>query len=148
MGTFDSEVLTTWVVEVELPPHPGFGLRKQEAPRPDGRGASAVLADQDERQAVRWAKQRERLRGHLERARRFEAMLKTGEVKNAAELSRREGVSRARVSQLMALLKLSKAVLARLEEGVVPSERELRRIARLADAEQLAEYERATSSKG
>ena len=38
-------------------------------------------------------------------------MLDAGEVKNAAELARRHGVSRARISQLMSLLRLAPEIL-------------------------------------
>jgi hypothetical protein len=144
MGTSEAEVLATWVVEVDLPPHPGFGLRKREAPRPDGRGASAVL-DSAQRSQDRWKKQRKRLRGHLARARRFEAMLETGEAENAAAISRSEGLSRARVSQLMALLRLDAEIIARLDDeqaaGPVPAERDLRKLATLAPSEQLSIFE-------
>ncbi len=38
-------------------------------------------------------------------------MLDAGEVKNAAELARRYGVTRARISQLMSLLRLAPQIL-------------------------------------
>jgi transcriptional regulator with XRE-family HTH domain len=68
-------------------------------------------------------------------------------VKNAAEIAKREGLTRARVCQLMRLLRLAPSVLADLEDvegtGSVPSEARLRKLAGLKTPErQVAEYER------
>ena len=42
-------------------------------------------------------------------------MIDTGEVKNATELARRHGLSNARVSQLMSLLRLAPEILAYID---------------------------------
>ena len=60
-------------------------------------------------------------------------------MKNAAELARKHGVSRARVSQLLSLLRLAPEILAyidrlRGDEGCLHvTERQLREIALLED---------------
>jgi hypothetical protein len=68
-------------------------------------------------------------------------------VRNAAEIARREEITRARVCQLMRLLKLAPEVLSDLENvegtGPVPSEARLRKLAGMKTPErQVAEYER------
>ena len=66
-------------------------------------------------------------------------MLDTGVVKNAAELARQHGVTRARVSHVMRLLRLSPEILAYIDglggsEGCLHlTERGLRDIAVLDD---------------
>ena len=61
-------------------------------------------------------------------------MIDSGEVKNQAELARIKGLSRARVTQILNLLKLDKRIIDNLEqmgdpmERKVMSERELRKI--------------------
>lgn len=61
-------------------------------------------------------------------------MLNTGKVKNQAELARIKGISRARVTQILNLLKLDKSIIDNLEQIGDPmnkkviSERELRKI--------------------
>ena len=61
-------------------------------------------------------------------------MLDSGEVKNQAELARIKGISRARVTQVLNLLKLDKSIMDNLEkignqiDRKVISERELRKI--------------------
>jgi len=61
-------------------------------------------------------------------------MIDPGKVKNQAELNRIKGVSRARITQIMNLLKLDKSIIYHLEqignpiERKVISERELRKI--------------------
>jgi len=61
-------------------------------------------------------------------------MIDSGEVKNQAELARIKGLSRARVTQILNLLKLDKRIIDNLEqmgdpmERKVISERELRKI--------------------
>ncbi len=80
-----------------------------------------------------WASRRAALRGHLARARDFARRIETGRVENAADLAGREGLTRARVSQLLRLLKLSPVILADIEDvegtGPVPTEAELRKLA-------------------
>jgi hypothetical protein len=61
-------------------------------------------------------------------------MIDSGEVKNQAELARIKGISRARVTQILNLLKLNKDVMRQIEQIGDPmdkkviSERELRKI--------------------
>jgi len=60
-------------------------------------------------------------------------MIDTGEVKNQAELARIKGISRARVTQILNLLKLDKNIIDNLEQIGDPmdkkviSERKLRK---------------------
>lgn len=68
----------------------------------------------------------------LDRAEAFQDLLDRGVVNNRAELARLHGISRARVTQLMALLKLPQdfrdELRRKFEAGEqVPSERSLRR---------------------
>ena len=61
-------------------------------------------------------------------------MIESGEVKNHAELARIKGISRARVTQILNLLRLGKNIISNLEQIGDPidrkviSERELRKI--------------------
>ena len=61
-------------------------------------------------------------------------MIDSGEVKNKAELARTKGISRARVTQILNLLKLDNNIIDNLEQIGDPmdtrviSERELRKI--------------------
>ena len=61
-------------------------------------------------------------------------MIDSGEVKNQAELARIKSISRARITQILNLLKLDKSIIDNLEQIVHPtdkkviSERELRKI--------------------
>jgi hypothetical protein len=61
-------------------------------------------------------------------------MIDTGEVKNQAELARIKGISRARVTHILNLLKLDNSIIIKLEQIGDPmdkkviSERELRKI--------------------
>ena len=94
-----------------------------------------------------WAGRRAALRGHIARARSFRHDIDRYVVKNAAEIAGREGLTRARVSQLFRLLKLALEVLADLEDedgvGPVPREVELRKLAGVKSPElQLAQYQR------
>jgi len=94
-----------------------------------------------------WASRRAALRGHLDRARDFARRIETGRVDNAADLAAREGLTRARVSQLLRLLKLAPAILADLEDvdgtGPVPTESALRKLAGAKTPErQVHEYRR------
>jgi hypothetical protein len=62
-------------------------------------------------------------------------MIRSGEATNAAEVSRIEGLTRARVSQLCGLLRLNSAILVDLEarngSGPVPTEGALRKLSML-----------------
>ena len=66
-------------------------------------------------------------------------MIDAGEVSNAAELARRYGVTRARISQLMSLLRLAPEILKYIdgldgtEGGLYLTARRLRDIAVLDD---------------
>ena len=61
-------------------------------------------------------------------------MIDKGQVKNQSDLARKIGISRARVTQVMNLLKLDKSIIDHLEQIGDPmdkkiiSERELRKI--------------------
>ena len=72
-------------------------------------------------------------------AREWRRLIDTGKVKNAAELAGRHGVTRARVSQIMSLLRLAPEILAYIdrldgnEGGLHLTERRLRDIAVLDD---------------
>jgi len=67
-------------------------------------------------------------------AKEYKKMINLGEVKNQAELVRTKGISRARVTQILNLLKLDKSIIDNLEQIGDPmdrkviSERELRKI--------------------
>jgi predicted XRE-type DNA-binding protein len=52
-------------------------------------------------------------------------MIESGEVKNQAELARKLGISRARVTQIMNLLKLKKSVIDNLENGGGPMDKKV-----------------------
>ena len=94
-----------------------------------------------------WATRRDALRASLARARAMKRDIDSGRVENAAAISAREGLTRARISQLLGLLRLAPTIIARLEDtttsGAVPRELELRKIAGLASDEvQVAAYEK------
>jgi len=65
-------------------------------------------------------------------------MIDTSKVKNQAELARIKGISRARVTQILNLLKLNKNVIRQIKQIGDPmdkkviSERELRKIIHLS----------------
>ena len=67
-------------------------------------------------------------------AKEYKEMIDSGEVKNQLELARIKGISRARVTQILNLLKLDKSIIDNLEQIGDPmdrkviSERELRKI--------------------
>ena len=75
----------------------------------------------------------------LTRAREWRQLIDTGAVKNAAALARRHGVTRARVSQLLSLLRLAPEILEYIdglhgtEGGLHLTARRLRDIAVLDD---------------
>jgi hypothetical protein len=60
-------------------------------------------------------RKRPRILDTLDRAREFRALLEAGEVKTAAEIAKRYGVTRARVTQIMNVLRLAPEVLDRIE---------------------------------
>jgi hypothetical protein len=92
-------------------------------------GASAGIAprDPESRHGIAppptspWAERRASIKAHLDRARDFARRLDEGEVASAAELACDEGLTRARVSQLMRLLRLAPAIQAEIDD--VESER-------------------------
>jgi len=49
-------------------------------------------------------------------AKEYKKMIDTGEVKNQAELARIKGISRARVTQILNLLKLDKSIIDNLDK--------------------------------
>jgi hypothetical protein len=67
-------------------------------------------------------------------AREYKKMIYSGKVKNQADLARLKGISRARVTQILNLLKLDKSIIDNLEQIGDPidkkviSERKLRKI--------------------
>ena len=104
------------------------------------------------------ARARRRLRPRvletLALARGWQEMIAGGEVKNAAQIAQDLGVTRARVSQVMALLRLAPAILDHIDdmdgdEGCLHlTERKLRRIALTEDqAEQVALFEELVGMK-
>ena len=74
-------------------------------------------------------------RAQLERARGYRAQIDAGEIESQAALARREGLTRARITQVMTLLRLAPG----LQERVLAlparafTERQLRRVAMLRD---------------
>jgi hypothetical protein len=81
-------------------------------------------------------------------ARAWQAMLDSGEARNASQIARDLSITSARVSQVMGLLNLAPAILDHIDdlegdEGCLYlTERKLRRIAMLPDpADQLARFE-------
>lgn len=70
-------------------------------------------------------------------AKEYKKMISSGEVKNQAELARIKGISRARVTQILNLLKLDQSIINKLEQIGDPmdkkviSERKLRYILHL-----------------
>jgi hypothetical protein len=183
----DPDVLTTWVVEVALPIHPGFGLQRPPPPaenlRSPAERRAAVAARQESRHAESpattgdcgiaprsaesrhvesrhvperldasdeddvsedpWATRRRALRGHLLRALNFRERIDQGLVANAAAVAAEEGLTRARVCQLLKLLDLAPEVLDDLEDkdgvGPVPSEHKLRKLAGVRPVEDQVE---------
>ena len=94
-----------------------------------------------------WATRRDALRASIARARAMKQDIASGREKNAAAIATREGLTRARVSQLLRLLRLAPTIIAGLEDttanGAAPREVELRKIAGLASEQaQVAAYEK------
>jgi len=52
-------------------------------------------------------------------------MIESGEVKNHAELARIKGISRARVTQILNLLRLGKNIISNLEQIGDPIDRKV-----------------------
>ena len=92
---------------------------------------------------------RPRIKDHLTLARQFLEMIDSGQVVNAAELSREQGITRARVSQVMSLLRLAPEIqdyIDNLDEqkGVRHlTERKMREVVKIEDAAgQVAQFEK------
>ena len=58
-------------------------------------------------------------------AKEYKEMIDTGEAKNQSELARIKGISRARVTQILNLLKLDKSIIDNLEKIGDPMDRKL-----------------------
>ena len=86
--------------------------------------------------------------GHLRLAESFQTRLEAGEVPTRAALARQYGLTRARVTQLLDLLKLDQRILdyvRNLPDGTperTVTEKSLRRLVRLAPQAQIREAER------
>ena len=150
--TVETEVLASWVVYSHLPPR---GARrsadKNDDPRPSRRGSSRSGGRGRRRSESRQGEscqgskscQPTGGRAQLERATAFQADIDAGRAKNRAAIARREGLTRARITQVMTLLKLPGVVQAHVlaAEPLAFTERQLRAIAMLADeAEQQARF--------
>ena len=55
-------------------------------------------------------------RNPISLAREYKQMIDNGQVKNQADLARKIGISRARVTQILNLLKLDKSIIDNLEQ--------------------------------
>ena len=131
------------------PPSPIAGQPEPRANPPELR---CVPSEEDAGQACgprARAKRRFRPRvlETLATAKAWQAMIDTGEVKNAAQIAKDMGVTRARISQVMGLLRLAPEILDHIDdmdgnEGCLHlTERKLRNIAVLQDhQEQLARF--------
>ena len=75
----------------------------------------------------------------LRKALEWQGLLESGEVRNQAEIARREGITRARVTQVMAMLRLAPEIqqqvlsLPDMARRPAITERALRPIAPLGD---------------
>ena len=83
----------------------------------------------------------------LRKAKEWQALIESGEVQNQAEIARREGITRARVTQVIAMLRLAPEIqqhilaMAKTVRQPAISERVLRPIAQIENPErQLARF--------
>ena len=135
---------------------PGSGGARQgtrQAGAPSGSASAAISPRADEsRQPCSppegnpWGDRRAAIKGHIDRARDFQRRIDEGEVDNAAEVARREGLTRARVCQLLRLLKLAPAIQADIDDVAADSpmlkETVLRKLAGVSPASaQVARYQ-------
>ena len=127
----------------------GIAPRSAESRHAESRHAQVGLdaGDEDDTDEDPWATRRRALLGHLRRARGFRERIDQGLVANAAAVAAEEGLTRARVCQLLKLLDLAPEVLADLEDedgaGPVPSEHRLRQLAGVLPVEDQVERYRA-----
>jgi hypothetical protein len=91
-----------------------------------------------------WTARLERVRDTLDRARRIQAWVDAREGRTHADAARWERVSRARISQIVKLLKLAPEIIEDIERpgrvGKVPGELELRQLAGLERKQQVQRY--------
>jgi hypothetical protein len=91
-----------------------------------------------------WAARLLKVRAALDRARRFQTWMLGQADRTAADVARREKLTRARVSQLLRLLKLAPEIIADIDRpgrtGRVLGELELRQLAGLGRKEQVKRY--------
>ncbi len=111
-------------------PHPAEEVMR--SPR-----QSAQEAAEGAPEPNRWSEPRARIQALLAKAKGWERWLVADPRNLGADIARREGVSRARVSQILALCKLAPEIVSDLNRkddfGPVPNERQLRELARMAD---------------
>jgi hypothetical protein len=74
-------------------------------------------------------------RAQLERARRYRTEIDAGEIESQAALARREGLTRARITQVMTLLRLAPDLQDRVLALAARAftERQLRRVAQIRE---------------
>jgi hypothetical protein len=111
----------------------GIGPRETEL----GHGIGPTLPDP-------WAARIQKVRAALDRARRFQGWMLAQADRSAADVARREKLTRARVSQLLRLIKLAPEIIADIDRpgrtGRVLGELELRQLAGLGRKEQVKRY--------
>ena len=112
---------------------PCCGMRRSTGAHATGPAATA-----------RWALALSRVRAALDRAGRYQEWIDAEEGRTAAGLARAEGLSRARVSQVLRLQNLVPEVVKDIRKsgrrGGVPGEADLRRVAGLPTRLQQATY--------
>ena len=88
----------------------------------------------------------------LRKAHEWQGLIESGEVRNQAEIARREGITRARVTQVMGMLRLAPEIrqhilaLPRTADRPAISERALRSVTKLDDERhQLCAFEEILS---
>lgn len=141
--------IESWSVDTRLPHHPAFGIQCEPPPvEVLERSASTDLRAPDEEPATlgdAWSPRLQAIRNRLAQARGWKRWLAEDPERRPVDIARHEGLSRARVSQMMRLLDLAPEVVWDLERpdraGPVPSEKQLREVAMLADPfEQVRQY--------
>lgn len=141
--------LESWSVDTRLPHHPAFGIQCEPPPvEVLERAALTELSSPDEEPATvgdAWSPRLQAIRDRLAQARGWKRWLAEASDRRPVDVAKHEGLSRARVSQLMRLLDLAPEVVRDLEHpdraGPVPSEKQLREVAMIADPfEQVRQY--------